>query len=362
MAPVADLPIVRLRYDAAMAASAPPGNRLHDWIASHRPMAAGPMNTSPSRRRFLTGVTSAAVGIAVARPVAQTIGSGSTAVSAPGQKRGFHGVKPGEEREVEGTRLCWCPPGRFVMGSPPAERGRRPDEAQVEVTLSRGFWTGKWEVTQGQWKRLMGKVPGQAPVTPSSGRETISRSTGSTSMRPRRTVRSSVAAGIAQECCRQAWEFRLPTEAQWEYACRAGTSSATSFGDSLARQQANFAPEAVDRSVRPTGGARNAGSYPANPWGLHDMHGNVWEWCRDYYHPRLPGGDGSRSVRPEGDAQQGRHIFPGASRRRLDRARVGLPLGVPPSLRTAPPLRSHRLPGGRGRACNLKRVPPIAER
>ena len=247
------------------------------------------MNTSPSRRRFLTGVTSAAVGIAVARPVAQTSGSGSTAVSAPGQKRGFHGVKPGEEREVDGTRLCWCPPGRFVMGSPPTERGRRQDEAQVEVTLSRGFWTGKWEVTQGQWKRLMGKFPDRLPSPEFGEGENF----------PVYWINFDEAEAYCAELSRsghrsgvlpEAWEFRVPTEAQWEYACRAGTSSATSFGDSLARQQANFAPESVDRRVRPTGGARNVGSYPANPWGLHDMHGNVWEWCRDYYHPRLPGG------------------------------------------------------------------------
>ena len=159
---VGDRPIVRLRYDAAMAGSTPPEIAC---TTDHRPSPHGcrpdehvtepssiPDRSDRRGRRDRRGAARCA-----------DDGSGSTAVSAPGQKRGFHGVKPGEEREVDGTRLCWCPPGRFVMGSPSAERGRRQDEAQVEVTLSRGFWTGKWEVTQGQWKRLMGKFPDRLP-------------------------------------------------------------------------------------------------------------------------------------------------------------------------------------------------------
>ncbi|MBA3295889.1 MAG: formylglycine-generating enzyme family protein [Acidobacteria bacterium] len=78
------------------------------------------------------------------------------------------------------------------------------------------------------------------------------------------------------------WEFRLPAEAQWEYACRAGTVTATSFGDRLERHQANFG-NSLQRASR-------VGSYPANPWGICDMHGNIFEWCRDWYHALLPGG------------------------------------------------------------------------
>ncbi len=89
------------------------------------------------------------------------------------------------------------------------------------------------------------------------------------------------------------WAFWLPTEAQWEYACRAWTKTATSFGDKLSSKQANF-------QGKPYNGAEDGpslhratkvGSYPANAWGLHDMHGNVFEWCRDWYHSKLPGGD-----------------------------------------------------------------------
>src|SRR6266446_2806429 len=75
----------------------------------------------------------------------------------------FNGSKAGDEREVAGIKLCWCPPGRFVMGSPPGEPERRPGEDQVKVTLTKGFWMGKYEATQGQWKRVIGKLPG--PLT-----------------------------------------------------------------------------------------------------------------------------------------------------------------------------------------------------
>ena len=88
------------------------------------------------------------------------------------------------------------------------------------------------------------------------------------------------------------WEFRLPTEAQWEYACRAGTKTATAFGDKLSSKQANFKGKPYN-GAEPgpsPGKAAKVGSYPANPWGLCDMHGNTFEWCRDWYHARLPGG------------------------------------------------------------------------
>ncbi|HEV8062756.1 MAG TPA: SUMF1/EgtB/PvdO family nonheme iron enzyme [Gemmataceae bacterium] len=73
----------------------------------------------------------------------------------------FTGSKAGDEREVAGVKMCWCPPGKFKMGSPPGEPERRPGEHQVEVRLTKGFWTGKYEVTQGQWKHVMGKLPGE---------------------------------------------------------------------------------------------------------------------------------------------------------------------------------------------------------
>ena len=205
------------------------------------------MNTSPNRRRFLADVSGAAAGIAVARVIAQTVRADTSALPAAGQGRSFRGLQPGEEREVERTRVCWCPPGRFTMGSPPAERGRRPDEAQVEVTLSRGFWTAKSEVTQGQWKSVMGKFPDRLPSPEFGEGDTV----------PAYWINFDEAEAFCAEMSRrghrsgalpESWEFRLPTEAQWEYACRAGTTGATAFGDSMTRQQANFAIDSPDRS------------------------------------------------------------------------------------------------------------------
>jgi formylglycine-generating enzyme required for sulfatase activity len=88
------------------------------------------------------------------------------------------------------------------------------------------------------------------------------------------------------------WEFQLPTEAQWEYACRDGTTTATSFGDQLSSKQANFQGKPYNGAEEGPSlkRATKVGSYPANAWGLHDMHGNVVEWCRDRYHRNLTGG------------------------------------------------------------------------
>jgi formylglycine-generating enzyme required for sulfatase activity len=89
------------------------------------------------------------------------------------------------------------------------------------------------------------------------------------------------------------WEFRLPTEAQWEYACRAGTTTATAFGDSLDARHANFQGTAPYNGAAPgpfLNHATKVGTYPPNAWGVYDTHGNVFEWCRDWYHATLPGG------------------------------------------------------------------------
>lgn len=202
----------------------------------------------------------------------------------------FDGSKPGDEREVAGVKLCWCPPGRFLMGSPPDEPERRPGEDQVEVILTRGFWMAKYEATQGQWKRVVGKLPGELTAELPEGDDY-----------PVGNVNFAEAEAFCQgltELGRQSgalpigWEFRLPTEAQWEYACRAGTTTATAFGDKLSSKQANFKGRPYN-GAEPgpsLGRAAKVGSYPANTWGLHDMHGNTFEWCRDWYHPRLPGG------------------------------------------------------------------------
>jgi formylglycine-generating enzyme len=200
----------------------------------------------------------------------------------------LNGMKPGEERTIDNIRLCWCPPGKYVMGSPPDEPDRRPGEDQVEVALTRGFWAGKFEVTQRDWKRVVVEFPGK--FTAGQGDD---------------FPVYDINFAAAEEFCRKltirarnsgelpvGWEFRLPTEAQWEYACRAGTATATAFGDKLSSKQANFRGKPYNGAEEGLSLKRTTrvGSYPANAWGLHDMHGNVFEWCRDWYHPKLPGG------------------------------------------------------------------------
>jgi len=200
----------------------------------------------------------------------------------------FFGKQAGEAREVSGVKLVWCPPGRFRMGSPANEVERRYDEAQVDVTLTKGFWMGRYEVTQGQWQRVMGAF--MQPQNKGAGDDY-----------PVYWVSYVEAEEFCRKLTAQArdagalpagWEFRLPTEAQWEYACRAGATTATAFGDKLSNQQANFQQKPYNgaEAVPALKQAAKVGSYPANAWGLHDMHGNVWEYCRDWYHGQLPGG------------------------------------------------------------------------
>src|SRR5262245_43568949 len=159
-----------------------------------------------------------------------------TESSVPGDT--FLGRKPGDEITISDMKLSWCPAGKFIMGSPRNEPERRPDEDQVEVTLTKGFWMAKFETTQSQWKKIMGELPGPLTTELPSGDEF-----------PVGNVNFAEAEAFCRkltEVCHQSgklpniWEFRLPAEAQWEYACRAGTTTATSFGDKLSSKQANF--------------------------------------------------------------------------------------------------------------------------
>jgi formylglycine-generating enzyme required for sulfatase activity len=210
----------------------------------------------------------------------------------------FDGARPGSERRIGPATFRWAPPGSFRMGSPPFEPERRTDEGPVSVTLSRGFWIGQYEVTQAQWRTLVGQFP--RPQDKGVGDDY-----------PLHWVSYLEAVDFCRKLTERAWtsrelprswEVALPTEAQWEYACRAGTSTATSFGDRLNGSQANFSGYARDvaggRVTRKE--SSPVGSFPANAWGLYDMHGNVWEWCRDWYHSTLPGG-----IDPDFSATQG---------------------------------------------------------
>lgn len=176
-------------------------------------------------------------------------------------------------------KLAWIPPGSFRMGSPATELRRDADETQVEVRLTHGFWLGQTEVTQSQWCQLMSNKPwedeGSLPSGDNFPAANLSLSDcvaflNRLNLREEKTIPNG-------------YVYALPSEAQWEYACRAGTVTRFCCGDT-AGQLHRFAV---------FGGAshmQEVGSKQANPFGLYDMHGNVSEWCRDIYVGNLPGG------------------------------------------------------------------------
>jgi sulfatase modifying factor 1 len=168
-------------------------------------------------------------------------------------------------------RFQFCPPGSFIMGSPDSEPGRHPNEEPVPVQITQAFWMGRTEVTQAQWNAVM--------------KANFARFKGANL--PVEMVKWEDAIWFVDSLNHriqlpQPWRFALPSEAQWEYACRAGTQTPFSSGSQLSPDQANF-----DSKLERT---RPAGSYAPNAWGLLDMHGNVSEWCSGWYSQRLTGG------------------------------------------------------------------------
>lgn len=171
-----------------------------------------------------------------------------------------------------GMRFQKIPAGEFVMGSPGSEPGRETQERQHRVRLTGSFWLGTFEVTQREWRLITGSAP--------------SHFDDGNNLRPVENVTWYDVQRFLEELGRRSSgsRFRLPTEAEWEYACRAGTTTAYAFGPVLEHAQANFA-ESPERAAAGEGTTLGVGSFPPNAWGLHDMHGNVWEWTSDEFCP-----------------------------------------------------------------------------
>ncbi|MGO9202448.1 MAG: formylglycine-generating enzyme family protein, partial [Limisphaerales bacterium] len=192
--------------------------------------------------------------------------------------------------------MAWIPCGTFVMGSPASEAERNSDETQHTVTLSQGFYMGKYLVTQAEYLAVMGNNPSYFTTEDANGNPIpldLSRPVEQVSWYDAtnycgKLSRQEQAAGRLPA----GWVYRLPTESEWEYACRAGTTTAFYCGSALRSGMANFyGYYEYDASVgdiyNPNGiflaCTTPVGSYQPNAWGLYDMDGNVWEWCRDWY-------------------------------------------------------------------------------
>ena len=195
------------------------------------------------------------------------------------------GIAQGVEPNSIGMELIEIPAGKFTMGSPAGEKDRQPDEEQVAVTLTKSFWLGKTEVTQGQWRQVMSTEPWKGMKFVQADKDCpatyVSWDDATTFCQNLTEIERKAGKLKADE------EYRLPTEAEWEYACRAGTTTPFSFGDD-AKQLGEYAW--FDGNTGSEKYAHKVGMKKPNLWGLHDMHGNVWEWCSDWYDEKLSGG------------------------------------------------------------------------
>ncbi len=257
---------------------------------------AGLHDESPEVRRAAAEV------LVLLRPPNRESGSSESAGT-------FAGSRAGQTRNDNGlsATMVWIPPGDFTMGSPQSEKDHFDNEDQVQVSLSKGFWLGQHPVTQAEWQRFMRKNPWSGKIGEKEGDDY-----------PATYVSWHTAMKFCERLTdteRQAdrlpwdWQYTLPTEAQWEYACRAGTKSRFSFGDDdVDLSDYGWWRALDDGNAKSEPYAHRVGQKKANPWGLSDMHGNVWEWCRNWYAKELAGG-----TDPQGPSQGSDRALRGGS-------------------------------------------------
>jgi formylglycine-generating enzyme required for sulfatase activity len=204
--------------------------------------------------------------------------------------------------EWTGMTLVEIPDGRFTMGSAASEAGRNDDELLHDVEITHPFFLGRNEVTQQEWKTVMGAAPSHF-----------------SSCGPKCPVENVNFLEVQQFLARmnnhtRLRHYRLPTEAEWEYACRARTTGPFSTGENLTTAEANYNGTQPYGSF-PAGEFRQkttpAGTFPLNPWGLADMHGNVWEWMSDWYGPYHDGR--TANIDPAGPPSGEKRVIRGGS-------------------------------------------------
>jgi formylglycine-generating enzyme required for sulfatase activity len=223
--------------------------------------------------------------------------------AAPSQSFFFAVYCPGRSvSQFGGPALVAIPAGTFVMGSPPTEAGRLACEgSQTMVSINYSFKMGACAVTQWQYQSVVGGNPSYFSGVSNRPVEEVSWSDATNYcflLTQWQRLAGAVPAG---------WAYRLPTEAEWEYACRAGTTTAFYYGPDLRSGMANFNgyyeyDAAVGTECNTNGIFVGApvpvGGYAPNAWGLYDMHGNVWEWCLDSWTANLPGGSVTNPAAP----------------------------------------------------------------
>ncbi|GIT28582.1 MAG: hypothetical protein Ct9H300mP1_06280 [Planctomycetaceae bacterium] len=202
----------------------------------------------------------------------------STQAKAENAEAGAPKTKPGSEPNVPagmevtnsiGMKLRLIPAGKFMMGSPETESDREDDETQHRVTITKPFYLGVTEVTQEQYQKVMGTNPSRKSRGPQNPVENVSWADAVEFCGKLSAMPAEKTAGHV---------YRLPTDAEWEYACRAGTTTAYSFGDDASGLgDYGWFDGNSDRETHPVGEKK------PNAWGLYDMHGNVYEWCQDWY-------------------------------------------------------------------------------